>query len=121
MYPIEQLSEVDRIPEADIRTWMTTRMEELSEAGVEVCFWILEPNDETLTACAQACWGQVPDCDDRLDDILTVIEYVEEQPTFFAAVVPTNHDAGSILILPKSAPLDPVLRNHLVRASVTAV
>ena len=117
MNPIEQLEEVNRIPDATIRRWIATRMVELQAEGFAVCFWLVAPDDDVLTVCAQACWGA--DHPRPWEDVFAVIEYVEEQPTFFAAVVPAHHEGGLMLILPKSLRLDPMLRAYLVDASIT--
>lgn len=116
MNPIEQLDAVSGIPDAAMRTWIATRMVELRAEGFAVCFWIVAPDDDVLTVCAQACWGT--DHSRPWEEVFAVIEYVEEQPTFFAAVVPAHHEGGLILVLPKASALDPVWRADLTNASI---
>ncbi|MBK5966753.1 hypothetical protein CCR95_22415 [Thiocystis minor] len=119
MYPIDQRSELHRVDEPGLRQWLETRLIELGEEAITVRFWILEPDDDVLTACWLACWGEEPDATASLEDVLTVVEYVEEQPAFFAAVVPANHEAGLILIIPKSVVREATRLEQLQRASVT--
>jgi hypothetical protein len=119
MYAIERLDELSRVPELELRTWLEDRMMELFQEDIEVRFWLLEPGDDVLAACWLACWGRAPVASDCLEDLLTVIEYVEEQPSFFAAVVPANHEAALILIVPKTAVLDTDLLNLFRHASVS--
>ena len=116
---IERLSELNRVPNDALRTWLEARLMELFEEGIRVQCWIVEPGDEVLTVGWLACWGQEPDATASLEDLLTVVEYVEEQPSFFAAVVPANHEAGLILIVPKTAALDADLWKQLQQVSVT--
>ena len=114
---IERIDETDRMIDVTLRHWIRQRMAELRAEGFTVCIWIVEPDDDVLTVCAQACWGA--DHARPWEEVFAVIEYVEEQPTFFAAVVPAHHAGGLILILPKSLRLDPMLRAYLVDASIT--
>lgn len=119
MYPIDQRRELQRVDDAGLRQWLDARLIELDAEGIAVRFWIIEPDDEVLTACWLACWGQEPDATATVKDLLAVVEYVEAQPAFFAAVVPANHEAGVILIIPKTATLDADLLDQFQRASVT--
>ena len=116
---IERPSELNRLTEPALRAWLEARLVELSEEDIRVQFWIVEPGDDVLVAGWLACWGQEPDATASLEDLLTVVEYVEEQPSFFAAVVPANHEAGLILIVPKTAALDRDLWKQFQQVSVT--
>ena len=119
MYPIDRRSELHRVDEPGLRRWLDARLVELDEEGFAVRFWILEANDEVLTACWLACWGQEPDDTATVEELLAVVEYVDAQPAFFAAVVPAHHEAGLILIIPKSAVRDANLLDQFQQASVT--
>lgn len=116
---IERPSELSRMTEPALRAWLEARLMELFEEGIRVQFWIVEPGDEVLTVGWLACWGQEPDASVSVEDLLAVVEYVEEQPSFFAAVVPANHEAGLILIVPKTAALDLDLWKQFQQVSVT--
>lgn len=115
---IERIDEIRRIADVTIRHWIRQRMAEWSTEGFAVCVWIIEPEDDVLTVCSQACWGL--EHPQPWSEVAAVIEYVEEQPTFFAAVIPAHHEGGVVLVLPKSLPLDPVWRADLTSASITA-
>ncbi len=116
---IERLHELSRIAEPALRAWLEARLVELFQEGITVQCWIVEPGDDVLAVGWLACWGQEPDATACLADLLAVVEYVEEQPSFFAAVVPANHEAGLILIVPKTAVRDADLLKQFQHASVT--
>ncbi|MBK1719164.1 hypothetical protein [Thiocystis violacea] len=120
MVRIDRPSELGRVGEPAIRTWLEARMGELFAEGLAVSFWRLDPEEAVLPACWEACWGRRPHAHETLDDLFAVVEYVEEQPTFYALVVPANHEADLILIVPKSATLDPAFRKRLAADSVRA-
>ena len=117
MVVIERIDETDRITDVTLRHWIRQRMTELNAEGFTVCLWIVEPDDDVLTVCARACWGV--DQPPPWSEVSAVIEYVEEHPTFWAAVVPAHHEGGLILVLPKDVPLDPVWRAELANLSIT--
>ena len=114
---IERIDQTGRITDATLRHWVRQRMAELEAEGFSVCLWIVEPDDDVLTVCAQACWGV--DQPQPWSEVLAVVEYVEEHPSFLAAVVPAHHEGGLILVLPKDVPLDPAWRADLANLSIT--
>ena len=114
---IERIDQTGRITDATLRHWVRQRMAELEAEGFSVCLWIVAPDDDVLTVCAQACWGL--DQPQPWSEVLAVVEYVEEHPSFLAAVVPAHHAGGLILVLPKDVPLDPVWRADLTNLSIT--
>ncbi|EGV27827.1 hypothetical protein ThidrDRAFT_4365 [Thiorhodococcus drewsii AZ1] len=121
MFPIDRLSELEQVCDVGMRTWLEARMRELTEEAFEVRFWIVEPDDSVLAMCWLACWGREPDAHTNAQTLMSVVEYVEEQPTFFALVIPSHHEAGLIVIIPKSAALDVPLLDQLQHASVNLV
>lgn len=118
MVLIEQSNQLSQITDERLRRWLEGRMMELREAGCTVCFWIVQPDEDVLAACWSACWGQAPTAPIDAQALFDVVEYVEAQSTFFALVVPVNHEADLIVIVPTDARLDADLKQRLRQASV---
>lgn len=118
MIRLERPRELVRVREPVLRTWLETQMLDLLGADFAVTFAVLEPGDAVLSGLWEVCWGCPPGPDATLAQWLEVVEYVEEHPAFFTAVVPLHHEADLIVVLPKGPELTPEVRAQLHAVSV---
>ncbi len=120
MQTITHLSELSRISDPVLRDWVDARWRGVLEAGADACFLLLAPAEPPLQVLWSATVGEDPG-PASLAVLAASFEYVLDHGAFFEAVILANHEAGLIIIVPKSARLEPAWADYLSQAALPAV
>lgn len=120
MFHIERPSALVRVGEPAMRAWLEARRLELFGEGLAVTVWVVEPRDAVFEVCWEACWGEPPASDATIEALMQGVEYVEAHAEFYVVMVPANHEADHILLVPRASLHDQRLQQALQAASVNA-
>lgn len=119
MITIDRLDQLPLIVDQPLRHWIQERLRACLTDEIAVRFYLLTPTDSLMACCWEACWGREPTAADRLEDLWAVVEYVEQSPGFYALVIPVHHEAGVVIVIPTTSPLDDTVREYLQHTAVS--